>query len=138
MTKHFNYWLTGTGWAEATFTSDKQNLRFEISYLSDPLFDLFIALSRLIKNESNTEKIVFAEEPGEHSLVISKQDGDEIKIEIFWSDEWEDTNNVSELQTAMELIYTDIDTLKNFTSAVCCGIDNLLERHTLAEYKEKW
>src|ERR1044072_4997706 len=138
MTTHFNYWLTGTGWAEAFFTSEKQNLRFEISYLTDPLTDLFEGLCRLIKNQSDTEKIFFADEPGEHSLVISKQDKDNIKIEIFWSNEWENMQIASEPQTPKELIYADSDTLRNFATAVCSGIDNLLERHTLAEYKEKW
>ena len=138
MTTDFNYWLTGTGWAEVFFTSDKQNLRFHLSYLSDPLEDLFLGLCRLINNQSDTERIVFAEEPGEHSLIISKLDKEKIKVEIFWSDEWEDIREAYKTQTKKELLYSDTDTLKNFAVVICVGIDSLLERHTLVEYKEKW
>lgn len=73
MTKYFFYRLTGTGWAEATFTSEKQSISFEVSYLSDPLSDLFEALYRLANGETQYEKIIFAEEPGEHSLHLTKQ-----------------------------------------------------------------
>lgn len=138
MTKDFNYHLTGTGWAEAFFSSDNQNIRIDISYLSDPLSELFEGLRRLIINQSDTEKIIFAEEPGEHSLIISKQGIDTIKVEIFWSDEWEEISNTYKTPSKKELVYADTDTLKNFTKVVCIGIDSLLERMTLVEYKDKW
>jgi hypothetical protein len=138
MIKNFNYYLTGTGWAEVFFSNDNQNIRFEFSYLSDPLLELFQGLCRLINNQSDTEKIVFAEEPGEHSLVFSKQDKETIKVEIFWSDEWETVNNALKTSSNKETVYSDKDTLANFASAICLGIDSLLDRMTLAEYKEKW
>jgi hypothetical protein len=138
MTKDFNYHLTGTGWAEAFFSSDTQNIRFEISYLSDPLADLFEGLCRLISNQSDTEKVIFAEEPGEHCLIISRQDNDIIKVEIYWSDEWEEISIAYKTTSKKELVYSDSDTLKNFTAVICTGIDSLLERLTLTEYKEKW
>ena len=138
MTKDFNYHLTGTGWAEAFFSSESQNIRFEISYLSDPLAELFEGLCRLINNQSNTEKIIFVEEPGEHSLIISKLAHDTIKVEIFLSDEWEAISNAYQTASKKELIYSDTDTLTNFASVICVGTDSLLQRLTLAEYKEKW
>ncbi|MBI1781797.1 MAG: hypothetical protein HYR66_10565 [Sphingobacteriales bacterium] len=138
MTTNFNYYLTGTGWAEVFFTNDKQNIRFDFSYLSDPLSDLIEGLCRLINNQSDIEKIIFAEEPGEHSLIISKQDKDTVKIEIFWSDEWEEISKAYQTTSRKELIYSDINILANFISVVCFGIDSLLDRLSLAEYKEKW
>jgi hypothetical protein len=138
MTKDFNYHLTGTGWAEVFFTSDTQNIRFEISYLNDPLSDLFEGLHRLVSNKSDTEKVIFAEEPGEHSLIISKQDNDKIKVEIYWSDEWEEISIAYKTTSNKELVYADSDTLKNFITVICTGIESLLERLTLKEYKEKW
>lgn len=138
MTTHFNYWLTGAGWAEAYFISDKQNVRFELSYLSDPLTDLFEGLCRLINNQSDAERISFFDEPGEHTLIISKIVKDEIKIEIFWDNEKEGINEADKSQDTGELIYSDTDTLKNLTLVVCEGVDSLLGRHTLEEYKEKW
>jgi hypothetical protein len=138
MTKEFNYHLTGTGWAEAFFSSDTQNIKFGISYLSDPLSDLFEGLCRLINNQSDTEKIIFPEEPGEHSLIISKQDNELIKVEIFWSDEWDEISIAYKTSTKKELVYADTDKLRNFTTIVCTGTDSLLERLTIAKYKEKW
>lgn len=138
MTIHFNYWLTGSGWAEVFFTSDKQNVRFELSYLSDPLADLFEGLCRLINNQSDIERIAFFDEPGEHSLIISKCDKDEIKIEIFWDNEKEGINEADKSQNTGELVYSDTDTLRNLALVVCVGIDSLLGRHTLKDYKEKW
>ncbi len=138
MTTHFNYWLTGSGWAEVFLKSDKQNVRFELSYLSDPLADLFEGLCRLINNQSDFERIAFFDEPGEHSLVISKFDKDEIKIEIFWEKEKEGIDEAYKSQDTGELIYSDTDTLRNLALVISAGIQNLLERHTLKDYKEKW
>ena len=138
MIKVFNYYLTGTGWAEAFFSSDSQNLRFDISYLGDPLSELFQGLSRLLNNQSDTEVIVFAEEPGEHALVISKQENNAVKVEIFWSDTWEEISKAYKTASTKELLYSDTDTLQNFTSVICVGTDKFLERQTLSEYKEKW
>ncbi len=138
MTKDFNYHLTGTGWAEVFFTSDTQNIKFEISYLNDPLSDLFEALYKLASNKSDKEKILFPEEPGQHSLMIYKQDNDVIKVEIYWSDEWEVISNTFKTISKKELVYTDSDTLKNFIAIICTGIDSLLERLTLTDYNQKW
>ena len=82
MVRHFNYRLTGTGWAEVTFATDKQAITFEVSYLSDPLSDLFEALYRLSQKETTIEKVVFAEEPGEHSLVLTNVDDESLKVEM--------------------------------------------------------
>ncbi|MFN4314807.1 MAG: hypothetical protein ACK4E0_10970 [Chitinophagaceae bacterium] len=138
MTTHFNYWLTGPGWAEVFFTSDNHSVRFELSYLSDPLADLFEGLCRLISNQTNIERIAFFDEPGEHSLVISKIADDEIKIEIFWDKEKDGINETDKSQETGGLIYSDRDTLRNLALVICNGIDGLLERHTLIDYKEKW
>ncbi|MCG7856947.1 hypothetical protein MD537_08215 [Flavihumibacter sediminis] len=138
MTTHFNYWLTGSGWAEAFFTSDNQNIRFELSYLSDPLADLLEGLCKLINNQSDTERIAFFDEPGEHSLVISKIDKDEIKIEIFRDYEKEGISEADKSQDTGELIYLDTDTLRNLALIIFEGIESLLGRHTLKDYKEKW
>ncbi len=138
ITRHFNCWLTGTGWAEITFANDKQAITFEFSYLSDPLADLYEALLRLRTNKTNIEKIIFADEPGEHCLLLTRQQNDKLKIEIFWSDEWEEMNIIPAATTKKELVYSDIDTLENFIKVICKGTQDLLERTSLEEYKAKW
>ena|SRR5690348_1402385 len=138
MITHFNYWLIGTGWAEVYFSSASLNIKFEFSYISDPISELFQGLKRLINNKSDLERIIFPEEPGEHSLVISRTEKDLIKVEIFRSDEWEAIGSAYNNDNEKEIVFSGTDTLKNFVFVVCTGIDNLLERHTLTEYKEKW
>ncbi|MDX2046568.1 MAG: hypothetical protein SFU87_07260 [Chitinophagaceae bacterium] len=138
MTKNFNYYLTGTGWAEVIFANDEKNLAFEVSYLSDPLSELYEGLNRLKTNKTNIEKVVFADEPGEHCLFLTTQENGKLKIEIFWSDEWEEINIVPKISTKKELVYFDTDTLDNFIKVVCIGTEYLLQRMTLEEYKAKW
>lgn len=138
MTLDFNYWLTGPGWAEVYFTSDKQNLKFEISYLSDPLADLLEALCRFLNNQSDVERISFWDEPGEYSLIISKAGKEGININIYSNKDKEGVSEDEGLNDVGELLYSDIDTLKAFAFTICRGIDSLLARHTMEDYKEKW
>jgi hypothetical protein len=63
---------------------------------------------------------------------------DEIKIEIFCSDEWEGFSNAYQTQTKKEPVYSDIDTLKNFVVVIFIGIGKLLDQHSLSDDKEKW
>src|SRR4026209_1055809 len=103
MITHCNYWLTGRGWAEAFFSNDRQNIRFELSYLSDPLMDLFEALVKLIKGQSDREKVVFLDEPGQQILIISKQKGDMISVEIFWSDTYDEIGHQYNVPSKVEI-----------------------------------
>jgi hypothetical protein len=138
ITRHFNCWLTGTGWAEITFANDNQTITFEVSYLSDPLAELYEALLRLTDNKTNIEKIIFADEPGEHCLLLTRQDINKIQIDIFWSDEWEEMDIVPKPTTMKKLVYSDTDTMENFIKVVCDGTEELLQRTSLEEYKTKW
>ena len=88
--------------------------------------------------QTKSEKIIFAAEPGEHSLFLTRQDNDKLKIEIFWSDEWEEMEIPSKNSTKKELVYFDTDTLENFIEVVCIGTQDLLQRMTLDKYKSKW
>jgi hypothetical protein len=138
MIKDFNYWLTGTGWAEAFFSSDTQNVRFELSYLSDPLTELLVALTKMLKGESEHEEVAFWDEPGLRLLAISKSEDDHIDVSILSSDSWGDEDDANVPLAERRVVYADRDTLTNFALVICTGIDSLLERHTLKEYKEKW
>ncbi len=138
MIKDFNYWLTGIGWAEAFFSSEKQNVRFELSYLSDPLTELFVGLKKILDGESIIEKIAFWDEPGLHLLIISRKDENNISVTILWSDSWGEADDADMSLSEKSVVYSDTDTLTNFASTVCAGIDSLLNRHTLDDYKETW
>ena len=135
---HFNYWLTGTGWAEVTFANEKHNITFQISYLSNPLSDLLEALYRLLQKETALEIVVFTDEPGERVLILTTVDERNVKIDIYWSDKWEETVMVSTSVTNKNLVYEDTDTLENFIKTVFIGINELLGRTTIREYKKQW
>lgn len=139
MTNDFIYRLTGTGWADVTFSNENQTITFEASYLNDPLSDLYDSLLRLIQNESNSELILFVEEPGEHSLLLTKTENGNLQIEIYWNQEWEEFYPDTEKQDIKkELVYSDIDTLDNLTSSIIKGTKNLLAAVGLEEYKDQW
>ena len=141
MTKNFEYNLTGTGWAEVIFTNDKKTVSFVASYLNDPLAELFEGLIKLKLGKTENEKIVFVEEPGEHSLILTKQQNGILKVEIYWNEEWEELylgHKNPDYQYKKQLIYSDTDTIQNFISKICEGTDNLLKRLTLSEYKRLW
>jgi hypothetical protein len=138
MTIQFNYYLTGTGWAEVFFISEGQSIRFDVSYFSDPLAELFEGLCRLLQNQSNIEKINFYDEPGEHSLIISLQEDNTFSIEIFWCDGREKILKSDKTSANKERVYSDSDTIKNFVSVICKGIDSFLNHVTPDEYKIKW
>lgn len=141
MTKSFEYNLTGTGWAEVIFTNDNNTVSFEASYLNDPLAELFEGLLNLKFGKTENEKVVFVGEPGEHSLILTKQQNEILKVEIYWNQDWEELyvgHKKPNYQYKKELIYSDTDTIQNFISKICDGIDNLLKRLTLSEYKRLW
>lgn len=139
MTRLFEYNLKETGWAEATFSNDHQSVSFDVSYLSDPLYDLYEALYRLTLNQSEKELIVFADEPGEHTLILTRQDYLNISIKVFKNDEWEKLTTVTVKKIGnKELIYSDTDNLLNFVRMICDGTDNLLRKWTLSDYKRLW
>ena len=141
MTKLFTYSLTGTGWAEATFTNEEKTVSFDASYLNDPLEELFTGLINLKESKSTYEQIVFVEEPGEHTLLLTKQENEIIKIEIYWNEEWQELyigHKKPDSEYKKELLYSDIDTLDNFILAICRGVENLVQRIGLNEYKNLW
>jgi len=138
MTILFDYDLIGTGWAEATIANGEKTLTFQISYLSDPLTDLLEGLLNLYSKKSQHEKIIFAEEPGQHSLMLTLQNSDNLKIEIYWGDEWEPISKAYGTTSNKELVYVDTDTLLNFAHMVHDCLQRLLEKYSSEDYKEKW
>jgi hypothetical protein len=138
MTTLFDYELTGTGWAETVISNGDKTLTFQVSYLSDPIADLLEGLLRLHTKKTNQEKITFAEEPGEHSLVLTLQSNNTLNIEIYWSDEWEPISKAYGTTHNKELLYSDTDTLKSFTAIVCDCMQRLLDKYGSNFYKEKW
>ncbi|MCG2613715.1 hypothetical protein LZZ85_05465 [Terrimonas sp. NA20] len=125
MIRHFNYYLTGAGWAEARFVSDSQEISFEVSYLSDPLFELCTGLASLSDGSKTELDIVFADEPGEHCLYLRKIDNF-LLTEIYWSDEWSLLQGEQRLPTDTQPIYREEGTIQNFSTVVFEGIRDLL------------
>jgi hypothetical protein len=138
MTTLFDYELIGTGWAKVTVGNNEKVAEFEVSYLSDPLSDLIESLIKLLNKKSTAEEIIFPEEPGEHSLILALGAENKLQIDIFWNDEWEQISTLYNTNSNKERIYSDSDTLINFSKAVQSCIQRLFNKHELKEYKNKW
>ena len=138
MLTHFNYWLTGYGWAEAFFTNEKREIRFEFSYLSDPLTDLIASLLKLISGSQNEANVDFFDEPGHYRLTLTMVENVNLRLELrSWAESEGIADIAKELETS-KLLFELTDTLKNVCSVVYAGILDLKNRHTEGEYFEQW
>src|SRR5690349_6861194 len=95
MLTHFNYWLKDYGWAEVFFTSDKQSIRFEFSYLSDPLADLLSSLLHLLNHSQNEAIVDFYDEPGHYRLSMTMIDEAHLRLQVRMSLETEGIPEIS-------------------------------------------
>jgi hypothetical protein len=138
MMKHFNYYVEGSGWADVWFVSDTQKVRFDVSYLSDPLTELCASLLDLINGNAQRAEICFLDEPGSHKLILERLDGGCLKTLILRSDYWQQNDADSSQDVPADIVYCEDDTIQNFSIVVCEGIQSLMERQTLEEYKKKW
>lgn len=57
------------------------------SYLSDPLRDLAEATLRLCTGVPEAT-VVFMDEPGEHHLILGRDDSGGLEYEVRWFDDW--------------------------------------------------
>ena len=57
------------------------------SYINDPLRDLAEATLRLFAGAPEAT-VVFMDEPGEHHLVMSRDDGGNLTYEVRWFEDW--------------------------------------------------
>jgi hypothetical protein len=138
MLTHFNYWLTGHGWAEVFFTNDQQEIRFEFSYLSDPLTDLIDSLLKLITGSRNESNVDFFDEPGHYRLTLTIVENINVRLELR---NWAESEGIADIAKGLEaskLLFELTDTLNNVCSVVYAGILDLKNRHTEVEYFEQW
>jgi hypothetical protein len=138
MLKHFNYWLTGCGWAEVFFTSDQQAIRFEFSYLSDPLADLVSSLLQLLSHSQNETIVDFYDEPGHFRLTMALIGDANLRLEIRTSMETEGTQDILQDWKRYKPVFELTDTLNNICTVVYAGIVDLKKRHGEAEYFKQW
>jgi hypothetical protein len=138
MLKQFNYWLTGYGWAEVFFTSDLETVRFEVSYLSDPLDDLITALLELLTNSQNEISVDFFDEPGHHRLTLTLDSVKHVRVSLRM---WAETESVADIPidpSSDKPYFETVSSLENLCSVVLEGIRDLRSRHSDSEYLDKW
>ena len=138
MLKHFNYWLTGYGWAEVFFTSEQQAIRFEFSYLSDPLTDLVSSLLILLNHSQNETIVDFYDEPGHYRLTMTMIGDGHLRFEIRTSTETDGFQDIPQDWKRSKPVFELSDTLNNICVVVHAGILDLKNRHSEAEYIEQW
>ncbi len=128
----FTYRLTGAGWAEADITVGDQHISLLISYLSDGLRDLLLAVSALA-NGAGEVFVVWAEEPGCHELQLTATSSVcHLRIRYF-PDLWPHGDRES------GAIRFDIDCgLRDFCRAVATGVRAFFDDIGAEAYAEQW
>jgi hypothetical protein len=133
MASKISYKITGSGWAIFSIENKTTGYDFYVSYLSNPIQELFIALTNLILKKENIVSVCFADEPGENILSLGRIEEDKINICVYYKEE----HDLSDMNTQI-IQYQDIDTISHFSKKVMCEIDALLEVITKEEYLQQW
>ena len=138
MLRHFNFWLTGAGWAEAFFTSDEQTIRFDISYLSDPLADLIVALLSLHRDLQRQVIVDFYNEPGLHRLSMTMMDNHQVQMQIRNLERIEGNADVANDWKSTIPTFEVTDALDNIMTVIHTGMLDLRKRHSDEDYLKQW
>jgi hypothetical protein len=88
---HFEFSLTGMGWARASLQSTNDSAQLTASYLSDALPDLLRALLELVGGAERAT-CTWEEEPGEYSWEFDRVD-DVVHVRITGEDVWDDDDD---------------------------------------------
>lgn len=128
----FNYWLTGTGWADATISHDDQSVHLTASYLGDAMRDLLQAVADLLAG-AEAARCSWAEEPGEYRWVFHQSDG-VVGVQILWfgdNQEGEpDESGINKFATSLPLI--------DLATAIAEGASKVLTKYGSEGYFQQW
>jgi hypothetical protein len=128
-----DYWLTGSGWAACTVRADGYDCKLSASYLSDALGKLVLAATMVLAG-AHSVSVGFDEEPGEYRWSIIRTDNDTVLVNILsFSDLW---SNQADADGTL-LLSASCAPLE-FGKAVSEAAEDVLKKHGLPGYKERW
>jgi hypothetical protein len=135
MNVRFEYVLDDAGWADAAVVADGEKVSMPVSYLHDSLKQLLEGVAAVVSGGSQESRIVFMGEPGEHWLILKKNE-DKAEFEVRRYGDWASWRLSSEEKYICRL--SGALSLREFASSVFEAARKVLEEHGVDGYKEKW
>ncbi len=129
-----NYQIEDAGWAIGRIGNETQLIEFYISYLHDSLKQL--AESALDIDFTETQTVIFMDEPGEHRLVLNKLGVDKIDFEVRFYSDWVDWVLVEDLE--YQIVINGITTLAEYKNEIRNVLEKIFSDLGTDLYKEKW
>jgi len=134
----FDLKLTGYGWGEIGFASDKQLVTIVIEYVSDPLADLLQALLRIRKSESVLELVGFESEASLHQMIITEISSNIIRIEIFDNVFFDLIDDEEGIERIGSPVFSAYCFTYEFIYMICTYLQEFIANYGLDKYLEKW
>lgn len=129
----FTYNLTSAGNAEAVVADGARQATFLVSYLSDALRDLTVAIIALLEGAKSSDCTWFAE-PGEYSWSFTRR-GEGVWIRVIGFRDWEPERNKKDLG---RVLFKASCPLKEFAHVVLQEVERLYTEVGPSTYKELW
>lgn len=129
-----NYILEDAGWAILEINNGEKIIKLDISYLHDSLKNLSeSAIELKIKKE---KFVIFMNEPGEHWLILKKNEKNEIEYELRWYEDWANWNLINEEKYEVKM--SGKTTLPKYINEVRMNLIKIYDEFGIKDYKKKW
>ena len=128
-----DYRLTGSGWSECTIHADGRECEISASYLSDALGKLVLAGVAVLAGAQSVS-VGFDEEPGEYRWAIVMTDNGTVRLDVLEFGELWGNRPDAEGKSLLTFSCAPLE----FGKAVCAMAEEVLKKHGLAGYKERW
>jgi len=136
MLTHFDYKLTGLGWAELTLASDTDSFCITISYTSDPLPDLLVAVTKLKSNASRFEIVNSTGDNYDHDILLTEVEEGILRIEVM-KDAYLRNIDDAHYEKCPMPVFTTYDNKRSFCEMVKNTANNLA-RDGIGKYNIWW
>lgn len=131
---NLNYILENDGWAILEIDNGEEVLQLNISYLHDSLQNL--AASAIDLKTKFEKSVIFMDEPGEHWLVLKKDDSGTINYELRFYQNYASWNLINSENYTIKL--KGATTLSKYINEVRKNLIQIFEEFGAKNYKEKW
>jgi hypothetical protein len=132
---HLDYLLYDAGWAEGRVAANGDTIRMTASYLHHSLQELANAVLQLRAGATGAS-VVFMAEPGEHHLLFSRGEGEQVTAVVRWYADWASwgCQSPDEYETCLETTTT----VTELTDQALHLLNTILQTFGPEGYREKW
>ena len=131
---NLNYILKNDGWAVLEIDNGEEFLQLNISYLNDSLQSL--AQSAIDLKRKSEKTVIFIDEPGEHWLVLKKNDLNIINFELRFYQNYASWNLIN--KENYTVILKGETTLPKYINEVRKNLIQIFNEFGIKKYKEMW